>query len=122
MKWRETIISVRRVFLAMALNRVSVLIMMMVLGGCASTQRVSLTTIPAGADAYVNGTFAGKTPVVAELTCNRRHVVRFDLDGYVSFEQDVPTQQGFSASNPLLTWVETQCVPGVHVPLRAEKK
>lgn len=99
---------------------VSLLVLAGLLTGCASARQVTFKTIPPAATVSVNGQVIGQTPVSTTLSCDQHPIVRFDRPGYVSFEQEIPTHQEFNGSNPIITWIETQCVSEVFVPLQAE--
>ena len=61
------------------------------LAGCAtimqgSSQEVSISSQPTGANVFVDGVMVGTTPHVANLKRKDKHVVRLELDGYQPFE------------------------------------
>jgi hypothetical protein len=59
--------------------------------GCASimhgtSQDVSISTNPAGAQITVDGQTVGKTPVIAHLKRNDNHMLKAELPGYAPYE------------------------------------
>jgi len=69
----------------------AILVVCITIVGCGTivqgtTQQVSFTSDPAGADVEVNGLDKGETPVTVELSRKDSHTVKFDLAGYQPYE------------------------------------
>ncbi len=74
-----------------ALRGLAMAVAILGLAGCASimhgtTQGISISSAPTGAQVAVNNVEVGTTPVVAELKRKDQHVVQVMLDGYEPFE------------------------------------
>lgn len=59
--------------------------------GCATimhgtSQEISISSVPSGAEVIVNGQTHGLTPVVADLKRKDQHLIQIQLDGYQPFE------------------------------------
>ena len=69
-------------------NRLAIIALSLILtSGCATivkgtTQGITVSSEPSGADIHVDGTLVGQTPVSVEMERKRDHLVRIERDGY----------------------------------------
>jgi hypothetical protein len=61
---------------------------------CANPGVVKVTTFPKDARVYVNGNFAGFTPMDLEYLPLGNHLVEVRLDGYVDYSREVTVEKG----------------------------
>jgi hypothetical protein len=81
--------------------------------GAAPTGALYVTTLPSGADVWVDGTYTGHTPLVLDALSLGRHTVSLTKTGWLAQNVDVSIAAGTTA----LSSVELQRAPG---RLRAE--
>ncbi len=85
-------------------------------GGEASpTGALYVTTLPAGADAWVDGTYVGRTPVLVDSLSTGKHALTLTRAGWAEREVDVDVAAGPTTMSSLRL---TQVVrPGAHVAM-----
>lgn len=77
-------------FIRKILSFVTILTLCICLPGCFATvfkgknSNVEMTSIPTGADVYVNGQLVGQTPIKVKLESNKSHTIEFRKVGYKS--------------------------------------
>jgi hypothetical protein len=69
------------------------------LGSCASifkgpNDRLKLSSKPSGAEIYINGKFAGKTPLRINLKASKSYIVEFKKNDYTSCTYHVSSELG----------------------------
>lgn len=69
-------------------------------GGCATilnttTQEVEIKSVPAGAKITIDNKKFGNTPQVVNLERKRDHSVKFELEGYQTYETQLTTKISF---------------------------
>ncbi len=67
------------------------------LAGCATivsgtTESISITSQPSGANVFIDGSTHGRTPTSVELKRRKGHSVRVEMDGYEAFERAITTK------------------------------
>lgn len=72
-------------------NKFLLLTLAFILTGCATivltpSQKVGISSMPAGAEVTDNGNFLGKTPIVADLKRKDTHIIKIQLQGYQPYE------------------------------------
>lgn len=77
-------------FIRKTLSFVVIMILCICLPGCFATvfkgknSKIEMTSIPTGADVYVNGQLVGQTPIKVKLESKNSHTIEFRKAGYKS--------------------------------------
>ena len=65
------------------------LILILSLVGCVKSGVITISTVPKGAEVYLNGTSVGKAPITFEQELKDVKQLKIVLDGYYSIEESV---------------------------------
>jgi hypothetical protein len=89
-------------------RRFSALLGLVALLAAAPTGALYITTLPSGADVWIDGTYTGHSPIVLDALAAGRHTVSLTKTGWVPQNLDVSIVAGSTA----LSSIELQRTPG----------